>query len=111
MPMLALLLHELLQTAMALNEMSAGSRFDDYTAGVVTVVLLIGGLVVLLLGGGLLILNMGLFSKRREDRIGSRSPSDLAILQQTVWPEIDDSPHLPAAEAGDEPEDERAAWL
>src|SRR4051812_7725348 len=99
-----MLLQYFMQSAYALTEMQASSPFTDYTASVVTVVLLIGGLVVLLLGGGLLVLNIGLFSKRREDRVGGRTPSDLGVLRNMAWPEDEDNDrHLPA----EEPDEER----
>jgi hypothetical protein len=67
--------------------MAAGSPFSDYTAAAVIYVLIIGLLFSVLIGGGLLILNLGLMSKREEDRIGGRNPSDVAILKGNVWPE------------------------
>lgn len=84
------------------NSMMAGSPFTDYTAGVVAYVLMTGFLVATLLIGGFLILNLGLLSKRKEDRIGGRTPSDVGILKSTVWPEEpDESPTLPAEEDED----------
>jgi hypothetical protein len=61
--------------------------FTSYTGAVVAYVLLIGFLVAALLIGGLLVLNLGLMSKREEDRIGRRTPSDVGILRHGVWPE------------------------
>jgi hypothetical protein len=75
------------------------SLFTDYTAGAVGIVLLVGVLVTVLLGAGMLFVNLGLMSKRREDHIGRRDPSDVGILKHTVWPqEVDDRRYLPAEE-------------
>jgi hypothetical protein len=60
---------------------------SDYTAAVVVQVLLIGVLISCLLIGGILVLSLGLMSKRQEDRVGGRTPSDVGILQETNWPE------------------------
>jgi hypothetical protein len=77
--------------------------FSDYTASVVAYVLLVGVLVTILLGAGMLYVNLGLMSKRPEDRIGRRDPSDVGILKHTMWPqENDDRRYLPAEE-GEEP--------
>ncbi len=65
----------------------AGSPFSDYVAGVAIYVLLVGFLVAGLLIGAFLIINLGLMSKRPGDRIGGRTPSDLGILKENVWPE------------------------
>ncbi len=65
----------------------AMSPFTDYTAAVVVYVLLVGFLVSILLVGGILILNLGLMSKRDRDRVGGRTPSDVGLLKQNVWPE------------------------
>lgn len=62
-------------------------------------VLLVGVLVATLLIVGFLIVNLGMLSKRREDRIGRRDPSDVPVLKSQVWPEEDDrSPTLPAVD-------------
>jgi hypothetical protein len=46
-----------------------------------------------------LILNLGLLSKRPEDRTGHRDPSDLEVFQNQVWPNAEeDKAVLPAAE-------------
>lgn len=77
----------------------AGSPFSTYTAGVLVYGILVGLLVSSLLLSAFLILNLGLLSKRPEDRVGSRTPSDLGILKSEIWPE---SPYektsLPAEE-------------
>jgi hypothetical protein len=79
----------------------------DYTAAAVLQVLIIGFLVSILLIGGFLILNLGLMSKRQEDRFGGRAPSDLNILTDACWPEVPTEPQiLPAQE--DENSDEAA---
>ncbi len=71
----------------------AGSPLDDYSVGVALYVLLIGFLVSVLLIGGILVVNIGLMSKSEEDKIGARTPSDVGILKQVVWPEQRDIPH------------------
>lgn len=79
---------------------------SDYTAAVVIQVLLIGALVTALLIGGILLLNLGLMSKRREDRTGGRTPSDVGFLKETNWPEEHENvPRLPAEER-EKPRDE-----
>jgi hypothetical protein len=81
----------------------ADSPMTQYTARAVGIVLIIGVLVTALLGGAFLILNLGLLSKRREDRIGERTPSDLGILKSQFWPqEPDDHRVLPAMEDEEE---------
>jgi hypothetical protein len=83
------------------RSLGAGSPFSDYTASVVIYVLITGVLITGLLVGAFLIINLGLLSKRREDRIGARNPSDLRILKTGIWPEEpDDTSILPAE--GDE---------
>lgn len=67
--------------------MNAESPFTDYMAKVVIFTLLVGFLVAVLLIGGLLILNLGLMSKRRQDHVGRRTPSDVGILKGNVYPE------------------------
>ena len=59
----------------------------DYTAGVAVYLLLVGILITLLLVGGFLILSLGLMTKRKEDRIGGRNPSDVGLLKHSMWPE------------------------
>ena len=82
------------------NSMMASSPFSDYTAGVVAYVLLIGVLLAVMMIGGMLILNLGLMSKRDEDHIGKRNPSDVGILKNNLWPlEKEHGPVLPAAES------------
>ncbi len=83
------------------NSMMAGSPFTDYTGAVVIYVIAVGFLVAVLLIGGLLVLNLGLMSKRAEDRTGSRTPSDVGILKNTLWPEETEPPAvLPAEDDG-----------
>jgi len=65
----------------------AGSPFTTYTAGVLIYGLATGVLVSILLIGAFLILNLGLLSKREEDRIGKRTPSEVGILKNNIWPE------------------------
>ena len=75
----------------------AGSPFSNYTAKVTVFVLLVGFLVSVLLIGGFLVLNLGLLSKRKEDRVGGRTPSDVGVLRHIVWPnEPSDENRLPA---------------
>ncbi len=62
-------------------------------------------LVVIMLGGAFVILNFGLMSRRREDRVGGRAPSDVALLGQMLWPEETEGPSvLPAMAEDDEAE-------
>jgi hypothetical protein len=70
------------------NSMMAESPFTDYTAGVLIFGLITAFLVSVLLIGGFLILNLGLMSKRAEDRVGSRDPSDVDILSNISWPQV-----------------------
>lgn len=68
--------------------------------GAIAYVLVIGALVVILLGGGLLVLNLGLMSKRDQDHVGGRTPSDVGILKNSIWPrERENAPILPAEES------------
>lgn len=64
-----------------------GFPFTDYTAGAVIVILLVGFLVAILLIGGFLVLNLGMMSKRAEDRVGRHSPSEVGILKSTRFPD------------------------
>src|SRR3954468_22836813 len=75
------------ETAPVRTSMAAESPMSTYTVGVVVQVLLIGVVVAVLLIGGILAVNLGLMSKRPEDRIGGRTPSDVGILKETNWPE------------------------
>ena len=85
------------------NSAGAGSPFSDYTAMAVGMALLAGVLVGIMLAGGFLIVNLGMLSKRPEDRIGKRDPSDVGILKYNVWPEAPYSKNqLPAEEEDDE---------
>jgi hypothetical protein len=59
-------------------------------------------LVFTLLAGAFLVLNLGLLSKRKEDRVGGRTPSDLGILKQGIWPE--EAPRTLQLPADDEEE-------
>jgi len=77
----------LAEVAASPAQSGAGSPFTDYTAGVVVYVLLTAFLVTVLIGGGILVLNLGLLSKRRSDRIGGRNPSDVSVLKNSTWPE------------------------
>jgi hypothetical protein len=70
------------------NQMTSPTGpFTDFTAGVLIYGLLVAILVAALLIGGFLIINLGMLSKRPEDRVGGRTPSDVAILRGNVWPE------------------------
>jgi hypothetical protein len=69
------------------ESLGAGSPFTSYTAAVVVYVLLAAVLITGLLIGAFLLINLGLLSKRREDRVGHRDPSDATILQGEVWPD------------------------
>ena len=88
------------QVAWGRNSMMAESPWSDYTSGVVLYVLLIGFLVSILLIGGIMVVNLGLMSKRPQDKVGSRNPSDVGILEGCMWPEGEYQVHiLPAEEA------------
>ena len=90
--------------------MTATSPFTDYTAAAITWVLMIAFLVAVLLIGGILIVNLGLMSKRPEDHIGRRTPSDVGILKHNVWPEeASESRVFPAEEEEDDREGARMA--
>lgn len=91
------------------NSMMAASPFTDYTAAVAIYVIAIGVLVAFLLIGGLLAVNLGLMSKREEDRVGSRTPSDVGILKDTIWPNEAEPPAILPAEDGGQCDDSIAA--
>jgi hypothetical protein len=80
----------------------AGSPFSDYDARLVVYGLLIGALVVGLLVGAFLVLNLGLLSKRPEDHIGKRAPSDLGFFKNEIWPEEPRLKYTLPAEEDDE---------
>lgn len=84
--------------------MMAESIMGDYTAAAVGIVFAIGVLVVILVGGGLLTLSLHFLTKRREDHIGSRNPSDMGILKSSTWPEEYEIRQLPAMEVEPAPE-------
>jgi hypothetical protein len=63
------------------------SPFSDYTAGVLTYGILVTLLVVLLVGGGILLVNLGMLSRRDQDRVGRRTPGDLEVLKHELWPD------------------------
>lgn len=69
------------------HSVGAGSPFSDYGMGIAIYSFLTGVLVTGLLLGAFLVLNLGLMSKREEDRVGKRNPSDVGILKEAVWPE------------------------
>ena len=64
----------------------AGSPFTNFTAGVLAYGILVAVLVSVLLIGAFLILNLGLLSKREQDKIGKRTPSEVGILKNNIWP-------------------------
>jgi hypothetical protein len=77
----------------------ADSPMTEYTAWAVGYSWLTGVLVTVLLGGAFVILNLGLLSKRTEDRVGGRDPSDVNMLRHVTWPqEPYEYPVLPAQE-------------
>jgi hypothetical protein len=83
------------------NSMMASSPFTDYTGAVVIYVIAIGVLVAALLIGAMLIVNLGLMSKRAEDHIGGRTPSDVGLLKDALWPQEGESRTiLPAEDEG-----------
>lgn len=85
------------------HSVGAGSPFDDYTAAVVMYVILSFVLVITLLFGAFLLLNLGLLSKRPEDKIGTRTPGEPGFLKNTIWPAVPyEVAQLPAEEEEDE---------
>jgi hypothetical protein len=88
----------------------AAPQASVFNMAVVVEVLLVGFLVTILLLGGFLIMSLGLLTKRQEDRIGQRTPSDLGILKSGVWPEEPDAKReLPALDEEEEEEFEKEA--
>ncbi len=80
------------------------SPFNDFVASVVGQVIIDFSLILLLFGLAFVVLNLGLLSKREEDRVGGRSPSDLNVLKSVVWPEEpEDHAVFPAEEATEVP--------
>jgi hypothetical protein len=85
------------------NSMMAGSPVTPYTAAVMGYMIWIGVLVSVLLIGGFLFINIGLLSKRDEDDIGHRDPSDVGLLENSMWPnEKHFRPRLPAEDEEDQ---------
>ena len=90
-------------TTVPKNSMMAGSPLNNYTISVMGYMILIGFLVTVLLGGAFVVLNVGLLSKREEDKTGMRDPSDVGVLKAQLWPEEDSRrPILPAEEDEDQ---------
>jgi hypothetical protein len=88
---------------MPTNSMMAGSPVTPYTAAVMGYMIWIGILISVLLIGGFLVVNIGLLSKREEDDIGHRDPSDLGLLAGSMWPkEKQFRPRLPAEDEEDQ---------
>jgi hypothetical protein len=73
--------------------MMADSPMTDYTVRVMIYMLIIGILLSFLLGGAFAVINLGLLSKREEDRTGKRDPSDFGVLKRVAEREL-----LPAEE-------------
>ncbi len=65
----------------------ADNPMTDFAAWAVGFSWLVGVLVTLLLGSAFLVLNLGLLSKRPEDHVGGRTPSDVGILKDQLWPQ------------------------
>ncbi|MGZ6369640.1 MAG: hypothetical protein ACXWPM_02785 [Bdellovibrionota bacterium] len=90
------------QAAVTGIQHTAPALLTPYAARAVVFTLIVGVLVVLLLGLGMLVISYGLMSKRPEDRIGERNPSDSAFLRNEIWPEQPYEEHtLPAEEEGE----------
>src|SRR4051812_11089676 len=70
--------------------MNAESPFKNYGLDATIFTILGTILVVVLLIGGFLVVNLAFLSKRKEDRIGGRTPSDVAFLKTTNWPQEED---------------------
>ena len=86
-----------------INSMMAGSPVTPYTAAVMGYMIWIGVLVSVLLIGGFLFINIGLLSKRDEDDVGHRDPSDVGLLENSMWPkEKHFRPRLPAEDEEDQ---------
>lgn len=64
----------------------AGSPFTNYDAKIVIYTFLAAFLVFTLLGGAFVIINLGLLSKRPEDKVGHRSSGDLGFFKNEIWP-------------------------
>jgi hypothetical protein len=93
------------QAGMPANSSGAGSPFSAFDGRVLIYGLLVAFLVFGLLTGAFLIINLGLLSKRPEDHIGKRTPSDLGILKNRLWPEVPYNENaLPAEEDEEEKE-------
>lgn len=61
-------------------------------------------LVVTVVGGGILMVTYGLMSKRSEDLVGERTPSDVGLLKESMWPnEAGSRAVLPALDPGQQP--------
>jgi hypothetical protein len=85
------------------NSMMAGSPVTPYTAAVMGYMIWIGILISVLLIGGFLVVNIGLLSKREEDDIGHRDPSDVGLLASSMWPKEEQfRPVLPAEDEEDQ---------
>jgi hypothetical protein len=67
--------------------MAADSVFSDFDARMVVFILMAGVLVTILIGGGILVVNLGMLSRRDQDKVGGRVPSDVGLLKNSVWPE------------------------
>ena len=81
------------------DSMQAGSPFSSYAASIAIYTVISCFLVFTLLAGGFLVVNLGLMSKRAEDQIGGRTPSDVGILKTNIWPQVPyDVNRLPAEE-------------
>lgn len=80
-------------------------NYTGFTARAVVYILLVAILVVILLIGAFMVINLGLMSRRPEDRVGTRTPSDLGILKTQLWPQ--EPPDRAVLPASDEEEEER----
>jgi hypothetical protein len=92
--------------------MAAESPFSNYTAYAVVYAILGLFFAFALLGIGILTVNLAMMSKRAEDRIGGRDPSDVGVLKSTNWPQApEERAVLPAMEEEDEREFQEVSVL
>ena len=90
--------------------MMANSPFTVYTAGAVGYVLIIVVLILTLMIGAFLVVNLGMMSKRPEDkRTGKPEPSDVGILKGERFDVKDERRILPPEEEVPEKKKRHAA--
>jgi hypothetical protein len=78
---------EALNQQITSHQATAPALFSPYAAHMLFYVVIIGFLVMLVLVGGFLVVNLGMMSKRDDDHVGGRTPSDVGVLQDMIWPQ------------------------